>query len=175
MNSGMKLIFLDTEFSDIHARDPKLVSIGLVTDTGAEEFYGELPRQHWGESPSMFFLEHVEPRLQGGSAVMERWKLAEELRAWLAGQGECVLLSDALEYDYRLLLELYGEFPEEVSPTPCRYFGQGSVIGDERLSGIYNDQYNARADHHALRDARSLRDTYRALLEAGWEGIRFMA
>lgn len=171
----MKLIFLDTEFSDLYAREPKLASIGLMPDTGKEAFYAELPRAHWGVCPSGFFLAHVAPRLQGGNAVMEYWELARNLRAWLDRQGECVLVSDAPEFDYRFLLELNGELLEPISPPPCRYFGKTLIMHDERFSEIYETHYDKRTNHHALRDAQLLMETYHALLKAGWEGIKGLA
>ena len=52
-------IFIDTEFTDFV--DTELISIGLITDDGDHEFYGELPVNR--RKCSEFVIEHVLPQL----------------------------------------------------------------------------------------------------------------
>ena len=42
------LFFLDTEFTGLGI-DPKLISIGLISEDGTREFYAELPTLHGAE------------------------------------------------------------------------------------------------------------------------------
>lgn len=160
-----KLIFLDTEFTDF-SREPKLVSVGLVTEDG-DEFYAELPMETWAKEASEFVWTNVVPYLEEGAAVLPVPELAERLQEWLERQGEVVLISDAPAFDEEILERLYREAWSPARPPACWYFGTGAETPAE------NDTEGGdhAVEHHALHDARRLRAVYQRSLETGWGGL----
>ncbi|MDP1872049.1 MAG: hypothetical protein Q8K61_10550 [Gallionella sp.] len=60
------LIFFDTEFTELGI-DPKLISIGLISEDGTREFYAELSDTYQPTDCSAFVHEAVLPHLQGGA------------------------------------------------------------------------------------------------------------
>ena len=92
------LVFFDTEFTDF-AEDAKLISIGLVTETG-NSFYAELSDTYTVEDCSEFVLEHVLPKLDGGAARMTFKELQSQLYDWLESLGDPVTLTtDSVAWD----------------------------------------------------------------------------
>lgn len=63
------LIFFDCEFTE-RGIDPKLISIGLISEDGAREFYAELSDNYQLSDCSAFVHEAALPHLQGGDALM---------------------------------------------------------------------------------------------------------
>lgn len=169
---GKKRVFIDTEFSGF-SREPKPISVGLVTEDGLDEFYAELPREGWENEASGFVLENVVPHLEGGAAVLPASELVERLRAWLARQGgEVVLISDAPAFDGEILERLYREeaWPP-ARPPECRYFGAASAVPDGIPAEDGTEGGGNAAEHHALEDAKRLRAAYQRSLERGWDGL----
>jgi len=71
-------IFFDTEFTDLCAK-PKLISIGLVDETGERTFYAELTDTYEREDCGDFAIEIVLPLLDGGEACMTLPEVRERL------------------------------------------------------------------------------------------------
>ncbi|WJN59668.1 3'-5' exoribonuclease [Pseudomonas sp. SO81] len=136
----MRTLFLDTEFTNLTA-DYRLISLALV-DTAGAEFYVEL-NDGWSLADcSTFVHEIVLPQLDLGRHGRSRTEAANALRTFLAGDGEVEIVSDALAWDWPLLLELLGPGgpPEHVR---CREDAE-----------LLSDLDEATIPHHALLDAR---------------------
>lgn len=58
------LVFFDTEFTELGI-DPRLISIGLVSEDGERTFYAELSDTHVPSDCSDFAREAALPHLEG--------------------------------------------------------------------------------------------------------------
>jgi len=63
------LIFFDTEFTELGI-DPRLISIGLISEFGDRTFYAELSDTYTEKDCSEFVRLAVLPHLEGGNSVM---------------------------------------------------------------------------------------------------------
>jgi hypothetical protein len=145
-------IFFDTEFTGLTA-DAKLISIGLVDETGDEEFYAELAHTYRPADCSDFCRHHVLPLLDGGAAVISLRELRPKLRTWLAERGPGTVLvcdspRDVLQIRELLLESLPSNVTLEVvgrwDNLKRRFFNRGRRL--HRKLGL--------RVHHALDDAR---------------------
>lgn len=140
------LVFFDTEFTDF-AEDAKLISIGLVTETG-DAFYAELSDTYTIEDCSEFVIERVLPLLEGGSTRMTFKELQSQLYEWLKSLGEPITLAtDSVAWDGYWLREIFNG--NRISPTA------------NVLTSITNHTPNGQRKitsncHHALLDAQLL-------------------
>lgn len=98
----MRTLFLDTEFTNLTA-DYRLISLALVDPTGAE-LYVELSDGWSPADCSAFVHEIVLPQLDLARHGRSRAEAAAALHAFLAGYGEVEIVSDALGWDWPLLL-----------------------------------------------------------------------
>lgn len=55
------VLFLDTEFTGLGQRWPRLISIGLVSEDGQHSFYAELPAASFMEKVTPWVRENVLP------------------------------------------------------------------------------------------------------------------
>ncbi|MDD0844782.1 3'-5' exoribonuclease [Pseudomonas sp. Gutcm_11s] len=134
----MTTLFLDTEFTNLTA-DCRLISLALVDPAGAE-FYVELNDGWSPDDCSEFVHQIVLPQLDLPRHGRSRAEASLELRSFLAGYDEVEIVSDALAWDWPLLLELLGELPGNIR---CR----------EDID-LLRDLAEADIPHHALLDAR---------------------
>jgi hypothetical protein len=145
-------IFFDTEFTGLTA-DAKLISIGLIDESGLNEFYAELTDTYELGNCCDFCHREVIPHLQGGALRQSLGEVRTRLEAWLRARGlNTVLVCDSP----RDVTQLAVLFPEgrpanvsiEVLPWQSnlkrRIFNFGRRI--HRQSGF--------RVHHALNDAR---------------------
>lgn len=103
------LIFFDCEFTELGI-DPKLISIGFVSEDGTRELYAELSDTYQLSDCSDFVREAVLPHLQGGDARMTMRELAVRLVDWLIAFGEPVqFATDSMSWDWPWIGELYAE------------------------------------------------------------------
>lgn len=178
-------IFCDTEFTDFN--DPKLISIGLVTEDG-RKFYGELIQAEWRGSESAFVTDVVLPKLSLDVACT-RPELADKVAKWL-NELHAATLQVVTDYvtDYQLLLELLEDY-EALQLKLEGIMTVGVIASAGVIEGVkYNfshDEINhriaiasqkyreefagyfsreARAQHHALHDAEAMREGYAAAL-----------
>ena len=149
------LIFFDTEFSDLGV-DPRLISIGLVTEGGDRTFYAELSDTYSPDDCGDFARLAVLSKLEGGSARMTIAELGARLMSWLESFGEPVTLAtDSLAWDWPWIHEIFGEagaWPNDLSPRPeILRQSEDFNFAVERAfaSGLRR--------HHALDDARANR------------------
>lgn len=141
----MRAIYLDTEFTQL-SLDRQLISLALVAASGAE-FYVEL-RDGWCEEDcSEFVHEHVLPQLDLDHHGLPSHEARQALHAFLTSLGEVEIVGDALAWDWPLLIGLLEPLGLPTNVRGCRQV-------DDPLGELpYED-----IPHHALLDARLLRD-----------------
>lgn len=166
----MELIFLDTEFSSLDWL-PELVSIGLVAENG-DFFYAELPEETWESKASLFVLDEVKPHLWGGEFIIDPVVLSQRLTAWFAVRGHCRVVTDAPNYDFRLMQEvLRKHWPVNLHPEPfC--FDMDVIALVREGTGVICEaaragHYETNPQHHALEDAKALCLGWKAMEASG--------
>lgn len=153
-------IFFDTEFTDLGI-DPKLISIGLVEETGERTFYAELSDTYTPDDCGDFAREVVLPKLEGGSARMAWRTLCERLTAWLESFGEPVVLAtDSLAWDWPWIQEVFYEmesWPANVEKRPLLLTMNHVVNFDQFTLAVEDAFAGGLRRHHSLDDARANR------------------
>ena len=159
-------LFLDCEFTGFV--EPKLLSMGLVRNESCD-FYGELnvPKSQYEKNE--FLDEHV--LSQWGNvptAYSSRKQMAQELSRWFFSlQAEHI----EVHYDYHTDMDLLESLLKEADlwiswervlvPTHVGY-----LYGDDRVDPYmakclgYEEVRTGLKPHHALADARVLRQTF---------------
>lgn len=155
-------IFLDTEFSDL-VRGAKLISIGLIDETGTRTFYAELSDddcRHY-ENASDFAKVEVLPLLDGGDCMMPMHELSRRLAAWLTACGEPVkLATDSLAWDWPWIQELFrepGTWPANLDSKPLLLTMNYLNEYDDFEEAVEAAFAAGLRRHHALDDARANR------------------
>jgi hypothetical protein len=145
-------IFFDTEFTGLTA-DAKLISIGLIDESGLNEFYAELADTYELGDCSDFCHREVIPHLQGGAVRQSLSEVRTMLEAWLRARGlDTVLVCDSPRDVTQLEVLLPGGRPANVSTE---------VLGwqDNLKRRIFNFGRRIHRKlgfrvHHALDDAK---------------------
>jgi len=106
-------LFLDTEFTGINQRWPRLISIALINETGDQTFYAELPPESYFEKVTSWVSENVLPKLHGESVVMEPDKLRTSLIDWLSQFDRIDLCSDS-KYDFKFIRAALDPMPDRL-------------------------------------------------------------
>ena len=157
------LIFLDTEFTELK-QTAKLISIGLVDETGTRTFYAELSDTYVLADCSPFAQETVLPLLEGGAALMTLQEAGERLSAWIADLpgDECAsFVSDSVGWDWPFVYDIFhahGTWPDRLNRDPVPIHPTVAYPAFEHAcERAYRDGLR---EHHALDDARANR--------AGW-------
>lgn len=142
------LLFLDTEFSSFE--DPRLLSVGLIAQTG-EECYVELapgPESWQRDACSGFVRSVVLPLFEGPALSRPAARAAVlDFLHLLTCQGVRPTIITDFTGDWVLLRQLIDPLPEHLAGLEARLFASPSI---ERYS------FGQRR-HHALVDARALR------------------
>jgi len=154
------VIFLDTEFSSLDPYTGEILSIGLVKPDGAE-LYLEL--EYDGEV-SDWVRENVTPMLT--APKLSRAAACERIKAFVGGTKPFAI-SYVNQYDAVYLYKLFGvdghPFHWQPIDIAAMLFGAGLDPGAPgkaefaRGLGIDPSQFK---EHHALDDARLLREIY---------------
>lgn len=168
--SDEMLVFFDTEFSSMLS--PELLSIGLVTETGAE-CYIEI-----AEAEEMVVSEFVRTEVfpllgRHDPVVMEYGAVAAHLERWFddlrgGDRSSGIVLVHDYPTDWMLVAELKVPMPGEPSWTETANVG-GRMVQHVMASGRqlapymeciehYHNRHRQR--HHALVDARAMRFAY---------------
>ena len=147
--------FLDTEFIE-DGRTIDLISIGVVCEDG-RELYLESSEVDWSKAND-WVLAYVKPHLWGVDldVVAPRDEIAERLRLFVA-QGRPEFWGYYADYDWVVVAQLYGTMMDLPSGWPmfCMDLKQYCVsLGDPRLPE------QTSTEHHALADARWVRDSH---------------
>jgi hypothetical protein len=154
------LIFFDTEFSDLSI-DPRLISIGLVSEDG-REFYAELSDTYQPEECGVFTQEAVLPQLEGNDALMTMNELTLRLGNWIEGFEQPVKLStDSLSWDWPWVQEIFylpGTWPGNLDGKPALLLEMMdyAFFANAIEQTFQNHELRLRR-HHALDDAKANR------------------
>ena len=142
----MTTLFLDTEFTSL-SRHRRLISLALV-DPAGPECYVEL-REGWAlEDCSEFVVQIVLPQLDLPAQGVSREQARHALLSFLDGYAGAEIISDALAWDWPLLLEL-------LSPATLP-----SGIVSREIRGLLAGLEESQIPHHALLDARLMAEQY---------------
>lgn len=163
------LITLDTEFTDFI--NCELVSIGLIHEDGELEFYAEVREAfdspHW----SAFAWNVVHPLLTGHDSAAPTAELGKQLYEWLRLMPRPILiLTDEPGYDWMLLKEALGPHIKHLMIQPYRF--DSMCLGIEHRKTLSDARMNyfgdERPEHHALHDARALKEMLVKAKNLGW-------
>ncbi|WP_114970394.1 hypothetical protein [Rhodoferax ferrireducens] len=157
------LIFLDTEYTGLsHPADArKLLSLAVVAEDGSAEWYAELDGWELVDCDP-WVQRHVVPLMIGPS--LSRDAARASLQDWFATRPRRVQAACDAEIDWRFLLGLLGERPENLAP-------QRHDLAPLIDTAIYNNTLTAyfakgHPEHHALHDARAYRLGWLAWMDA---------
>lgn len=151
----MKLVFFDTEFTELGI-DPRLISIGLVSDDGEQTFYAELSDTYAPADCGDFARLAVLPKLDAGDALMTLAELGKRLLHWLEAFGEPITLTtDSLAWDWPWIHEVFGE----LGAWPDNLDHQPEILRQETEFNLAVERAFAGGlrRHHALDDAKANR------------------
>lgn len=157
------LLFLDTEYTGLGQRDPKLISLAIVNEDGRLEFYAELADTWRVDDCSEFVKREVLPLLNGPGRLSA--EVRDELRTWFMNAPSHVQTACDSATDWGFLLDLLG------TPHPSNLTEKyldlrpliDTTIYDRTVSAYY--QVDNRM-HHALVDARAYRRGWLAWMDA---------
>ena len=157
----MDRLFFDAEFTGLTS-DAKLISIGLVDESGRQKFYAELSDTWAMDDAGDFAKREVIPRLDGGSARIPMAQLKHDLAVWITGLKVAnMLATDSLQWDWpwiEMLLE--DAWPQNLAREPL-------LLTMNYLRDF--DKYEAEREaayvaglrrHHALDDALANRQAW---------------
>ncbi|WP_095054724.1 3'-5' exoribonuclease [Pseudomonas sp. Irchel s3b2] len=164
----MKL-FLDCEFSQLN-RDAKLISLGLVAESG-QEFYVELLDTYTVSDCSEFVVQHVLPQL---NPVLHGQTVANahvSLIDFLARFDEVLeICTDAPDWDWDFFCDLayvHHSWPAHVMNRPTNLTTLFSKANTDALQEVELPGL----PHQALLDARILALLYKGLTSASYPTI----
>lgn len=156
-------IFFDTEFTDL-AADAKLISIGMVDETGERSFYAELVDTYRPDDVSKFATSEVLPQLEGGPAQMTMDELRKRLTAWLEAFGEPVqLATDNSTWDWPWIHQIFRvltvapAWPSNLLPAPLPLTMNYLIDFDKFERAVEQAFADGLRRHHALDDAKANR------------------
>lgn len=157
----MILIFLDTEFTGLDQPSPRLISLGMVAENGAE-FYAELPQKDYLTSCDPWVWKNVLPLLKGGDCEMPLDVLRPRLGEWFDALGAVRIVTDSPEFDFELLRGVLDPWPANVARLPLRFDSTSLGISTQQALASIRDSYfsSTRPEHHALHDAHALRQMW---------------
>jgi len=155
------LIFFDTEFTEL-GLDARLISIGLVSESGQREFYAELEDTYQLADCSDFVRESVLPHLLGGNARMSLQELTVRLGNWLEELEDPVqLATDSMHWDWPWIQKIFSEpefWPTNLAAKPL-ILGQNPEL-ELAIEAAFSSGLRR---HYALDDAKANRLGWLAL------------
>lgn len=153
------LIFFDTEFTELGI-DPRLISIGLVSEDGERTFYAELSDTYQPRHCSDFVREAVVPLLEGGNTRMTMPDLALRLGNWLESFEQPVkLATDSLAWDWPWIQEIFCDpwtWPENLDGKPL-LLTMNYLNDYDRFIDAMEKAFRSLRRHHSLDDAEANR------------------
>lgn len=153
-------LFLDTEFTDLLHCD--LISVGLVSEDGLHEFYGE--RSDFDRSLcSDFVRAAVLPLLgQRPAAIADETTLGRRLKDWLQRFADAAPVIVCVDHPTDWELFAYLVRDEDTLETPAWLKGQSIRASIDPAEVERHRVAHGHAAHHALHDAQALRAAWRA-------------
>lgn len=164
------LIFLDTEFTDLDPHTGELLSVGIVT-LDDRELYIELQSD---AEPSAWVKKHLLDTLTGPKLTQKQAR--EQIRNFL-GTSNPFAVAFVDNYDVIYLTKLFGHgklpfrwmtvdfasilFATGINPVKFKTDEKGAISFYKKL-GVDIGKYK---QHHALDDARLLRDVWLKLYD----------
>ncbi|APO88868.1 3'-5' exoribonuclease [Xanthomonas euvesicatoria] len=156
-------LFLDCEWADL--LETELVSIALVGEDGSSFFYAECEQL---PAPAPLFVQQtVYPLLERGVAAMSALALTRALRDFVGAASNPILVADyPLDFElFRSALDGTGLLASErMDLGPAPDFEMQLATGYSLQAAIEarfsTDPMVAAHRHHALVDARVLRDAW---------------
>lgn len=161
------IVFFDTEFSTLNPYEGEILSLGLVKFSG-EELYVEV--EHRG-AVAPWVEKHVAPYFSGEK--VSRQEAVRRVREFIGG-GKPYVVANVNQYDTLYWYKLLGQ--EQENPfnwLPVDFTSMVFALGLDPqwkqnrrfLAGLGIDSALYRS-HHALDDARLLREVYLKLLKS---------
>lgn len=154
------LIFLDTEFTDLGI-DPKLISIGLVDESGAREFYAEVVHEVPSGGYTDFVREAVLPYMGPIEQRIEWHQLVLALGNWVESfETPVTIATDSLSWDWPWVQELFcgpGTWPENLDRSPLLLTMNYLIDYYAFITGVEESFVGGLRRHHALDDAKANR------------------
>lgn len=144
------LLFLDTEFTGLGQRWPRLISIGAISEDGQHEFYAEVTAAGYMEKVTPWVRENVLPLLEGNNRIMLPNELRERLTTWIKALGAARIASDS-GIDFDFLRSTLDPWPDNVDPKLLFLAGERF---NEEVEKTYTQGLRR---HHALDDAKANR------------------
>lgn len=155
-------VFIDTEFSGLGS-DPRLISIALVTDSGAE-LYIEFASGWEVAHCSRWVIEHVLPQL-GNGEQLDRLATSRRIDTWLSDFDPAPALIVDSGWDAELIANLLTESGIGTAKYAVQIVRFSNKTEAERFAGARQRFLSTthRPQHHALSDALALRFAWNAL------------
>ncbi len=157
----MDRLFVDTEFTGL-TPDAKLISIGLVDESGKHKFYAELSDTWQPADAGEFAQREVIPHLEGGESRIPMVTLQKNLAAWIKGLRVPVMLAtDSLQWDWPWIETLLKErWPQNLARDPLlltiKYLYDFDAFEVEREAAFASGLRR----HHALDEALADRQAW---------------
>jgi len=153
-------VFFDTEFTDLGI-DPRLISIGLVSEDGKHTFYAELSDTYELADVGEFARAAVLPLLEGGAARMRMHELTLRLGNWIEDFDQPVVLAtDSRSWDWPWIQEIFyepGTWPENLDGQPLLLTMNYVCEWDKFADAVEKAFAAGLRRHHALDDAKANR------------------
>lgn len=149
------LLFIDTEFSGLGQRWPRLISIGLISEDRQHSFYAELPPESYSKKRSHWVLENVLPNLEGGDCIKQPAELQESLSNWVTQFGMVRIATDSLNYDFKFLQSILDPWPINIDKSPLLLTIEHLNDYHKFGSGVERAFAEGLRRHHALDDAKA--------------------
>jgi DNA polymerase III epsilon subunit-like protein len=160
------VVFVDTEFSDLNPYTGEILSIGIVKPSG-EELYVEI--EHEGDVHS-WVAENIIPSLT--EEKVTRTEAVSKINEFI-GDSKPYMIAFVPQYDMIYMIKLFGvgNIPFHWMSIDFASMMFGNNINPEGMLSDNNDSFlqNIGIDptqyrnHHALDDARMLRDVYKKM------------
>lgn len=157
----MDRLFVDTEFTGL-TPDAKLVSIGLVDESGQHKFYAE-PSDTWQPSDlGEFAQREVVPKLEGGASLLPIVTLKQYLADWIKGLRVPVMLAtDSLQWDWPWIETLLKQrWPQNLARDPLLLTTDYLYAFDAFEAAREAAYASGLRRHHALDDALANRQAW---------------
>lgn len=152
--------FLDTEFlAEGHLLIP--ISIGIVSEDG-REYYAECNEGVGMARKAEWIREHVTPHLMAPSAAKLNSQIAHEIKEYI-GTTRAEFWAYFAAYDWVVFCQLMGGLLA-LPPNVCSWIFDLAWL-DPSLKRIRALNIHNPKRHHALYDARELREQYRLLAQ----------